>query len=199
MDVGILGGTFDPVHLGHLAIAEEARKRLSLSQVIFIPAGQPWLKTGREIIPVDHRIAMVRLAINDTSYFQVSTIEVDRPGPSYTAETLSDLHERLGNNVNLFLILGWDTLNELPRWHNPAAVVKMCKLVAFTRKDIDRPDLDILEKSVPGIKKKTVLLDIKPVDVSSSEIRERAAKGLSLESFVPQRVALYIEEQNLYR
>jgi nicotinate-nucleotide adenylyltransferase len=199
MDVGVLGGTFDPVHLGHLAIAEEARQRLSLSQVIFIPARHPWLKTGREITPVHHRIAMVNIAINDAPYFEVSTIEVDRPGPSYTAVTLSDLKKKLGKSVNLFVILGWDSLNELPIWHNPNAVVKMCKLVAFTRKDKERPDLDILEKSVPGIKKKTLLIDMKPVDVSSSEIRERVAKGLSLARLVPEKVVRYIEEQNLYR
>jgi nicotinate-nucleotide adenylyltransferase len=199
MDLGILGGTFDPVHLGHLAIAEEARKRLSLRKVIFVPAGQPWLKTDRGISPASHRIKMIGLATGDKPYFELSTIETDCPGPSYTVDTLVALKRNLGADVKLFLILGWDSLMELPKWHNPAVLVKMCTLVAFTRMDTKRPDLAALEALVPGVKQSTIMLDIKPVGISATDIRGKAARGLSLSGLVPDRVARYIKEQKLYR
>ncbi len=198
MKIGFLGGTFDPVHLGHLAIAEAARSRLSLNKVLFVPAGQPWLKTNRKISPGRDRIAMVKLAIKDYPYFEVSTIEIDHPGPSYTSDTLAGLKNKLGENTDLFLILGWDSLIEMPKWHDPAGVIGKCSLVAITRIN-GKPDLDDLEKSIPGIKKRTILLDMEPVDISSTEVRERVVKGLSLSGFVPEPVERYIEENNLYR
>jgi nicotinate-nucleotide adenylyltransferase len=198
MDIGILGGTFDPVHLGHIAVAEEARRRLALRQILFVPAGQPWLKTSRETTPAVHRGKMLKLAIKGISYFTISTVEIDRPGPSYTVDTLAALQTQLGTKVWLFLLMGWDSFNELSEWHHPNELVKMCQLVAFTRMSSERPDLDALEKFVPGIKKNTILLDIKAVDISSTDIRERAAKGLSLEGLVPETVERYIREQKLY-
>ncbi len=199
MKTGILGGTFDPVHLGHLAIAEKARQRLRLRRVIFVPAGQPWLKADREITPASHRIKMVELAIADKPYFEVSTVEADRRGPSYTVDTLAVLQQKLGAQAKLFLIVGWDSLNELPEWYNPAALVKMCSLVAVTRPDSTKPDLEALEALVPGIKQSTILLDIAPVAISSTDIRNRVVNGLSLSGLVPDKVASYIREQKLYR
>jgi nicotinate-nucleotide adenylyltransferase len=199
MKIGVLGGTFDPVHLGHLAIAEETRRKLSLSRIIFIPAGQPWLKTDRAITPAPHRIKMIKIAIETNPYFEVSTTEIDRKGPSYTVDTLSALKQDLGTEAKLFLIIGWDNLIELPKWHNPDVLVKLCTLVAFTRAGSKRPDLMALEALVPGLKKNTIILDIEPIDISSTDIRERAARGLSLRRLVPDRVARYIRENNLYK
>jgi len=199
MDTGILGGTFDPIHLGHLAIAEEARRRLKLSRVIFIPTGQPWLKADREIMPARHRLNMIELAIAGKPYFELSTIEIDRPGPSYTVDTLSILQQTLGAQTKFFLIVGWDSLNELPAWHKPTAVLRRCKLVAVIRTGGNSPDLEVLEKSVPGVKRNTILLDMKPVDISSTNIRRRAASGLPLIGLVPESVDEYIREQKLYR
>ena len=198
MKIGLLGGTFDPVHLGHIAIAREARNRLSLNKVLFVPTGQPWLKANRTIAPAGDRIAMVKLAIVNSPYFEVSTVEIDRPGPSYTSDTLISLKKGPGEDTELFLILGWDSLNEMPKWHDPVAVVGKCTLVAITRIN-GKPDLVELEKSIPGIKKKTILIDMKPFDMSSSEIRERVSKGLSLKKFVPDLVENYIEAKGLYR
>lgn len=198
MNAGVLGGTFDPIHFGHLAIAEEARRRLPLSRVIFVPAGHPWLKVGREITPSVYRIKMIELAITGMPYFELSTIEIKRQGPSYTVDTLSTLQKELGAKAKLFLILGWDSLNELPMWHNPAELVKMCKLAVFNRTSSNSPDLAALEASVPGVTQSTILLDMKPVDISSTDIRMRAAKGLSLSGLVPEQVERYIKEQKLY-
>ena len=200
MNIGILGGTFDPVHCGHLAIAKEAKKKLGLRRVLFVPAGRPWLKVNdREITDVKHRVKMVELAIESIPYFELSSIEIERPGPSYTVDTVTELKKRIGSDTEFFLLLGWDSLIELPKWHNPAELIKICRLAAFTRVMTDPPDLNALEKELPGIKKSTMLLDMKPVDISSSDIRNRVARGLPVKGLVPDAVAAYIREQKLYR
>ncbi len=199
MNIGILGGTFDPIHLGHLVIAEQAQLRLGLGRVIFIPAGEPWLKSDRHITPARHRVEMVRLAIAGRSHFELSTIEVERPGPSYSVDTVAALHGQLGAGYSFFFLLGWDSLAELPRWKEPERLVRMCRLVAITRAGFSRPDLQAMEALVPGVTGNVLWLDIPPVDISSSEIRSRVARGLPIRDLVPPEVADYIEEHQLYR
>ncbi|UCH51119.1 MAG: nicotinate-nucleotide adenylyltransferase [Chloroflexota bacterium] len=199
MKIGVLGGTFDPIHSGHLVIAEEARLRLKLARVLFVPARQQWLKTGREIAPATHRIEMVKLAIANNPYFEVSTVETDRPGPSYSVETMAILQQRLGAEVKIFFVVGWDSLAELPQWKEPDGLIQLCKLVAVTRPGFNRPDLKALESFVPGVTRSVVWLDIAPVDISSSDIRYRVAQGLSIKGLVPDEVESYIKERKLYR
>lgn len=199
MNIGVLGGTFDPIHSGHLIVAEQARLKLDLSRVIFIPAGEPWLKLDRDITPAQHRVEMVRLAIAGNPYFELSTIEVERPGLSYSVDTIAILREQLGSACNLFFLLGWDSLAELPRWKEPARLIQMCRLVAVTRPGFSRPDLQAMEALVPGVSGNVLWLDIPPVDISSSEIRRRIAHGLPIRDLVPPKVADYIEEHQLYR
>lgn len=199
MDIGILGGTFDPVHMGHLRIAEEARVRLELSRVLFVPAGQPWLKADEAVASPIHRVEMVRWAIAGSPYFELSTVEVDRPGPSYAVDTVAILQQQLGAEASFFFLLGWDSLAELPRWKEPDKLVRMCRLVAVPRPDFSPPDLEALESSIPGVTQSVVLLDMPLVDVSSSDIRKRVAKGLSIQGLVPDDVEEYIKEQQLYR
>lgn len=199
MDIGILGGTFDPVHVGHLRIAEEARVRLELSRVLFVPAGQPWLKADEAIASPIHRVEMVRRAIADNPYFELSTVEVDRPGPSYAVDTVAILQQQLGAEASFFFLLGWDSLAELPRWKEPDKLVQMCQLVAVPRPDFSPPNLEALESSIPGVTQSVVLLDMPLVDVSSSDIRKRVAQGLSIQGLVPDDVEEYIQEQQLYR
>ncbi len=199
MDIGVLGGTFDPIHLGHLMMAEEAKQRLALARVIFVPAGQPWLKVDKAVAPGTHRVEMVRRAIAGQADFELSTTEVDRPGPSYTVDTVDVLERQLGTEASFFLLLGWDSLAELALWKEPAKLVQLCRLVAIPRPDCSPPDLEALESSIPGIARSMVLLDVPPVDISSSDIRERVAQGLPFRHLVPEEVAKYIEEQGLYR
>jgi len=199
MDIGVLGGTFDPIHSGHLIIAEEARLRLRLARVLFVPAGQPWLKTGRTISPAAHRVEMVKRAIGINSYFELSTVEVDRPGPSYSVETIAILQQQMGAEATIFFLVGWGSLADLPQWKEPAKLIQLCKLVAVTRPGFSRPDLKTLEASVPGVTQSLVWLDIPPVDISSSDIRKRVAQGLSIHGLVPEGVESYIKEQKLYR
>jgi len=198
MNIGVLGGTFDPIHLGHLIIAEEARLKLDLARVIFVPAGQPWLKLDRNITPATHRLEMVRLAIEGKPYFELSTVETDRPGPSYSVDTIAVLRQQLGKECALFLVLGWDSVSELPQWKEPVRLVQMCRLVAVTRPGFSRPDLARLEALVPGLTENVVWLEIPPVDISSSEIRERVARGLPIGHLVPLKVERYILEHGLY-
>ena len=199
MDIGVMGGTFDPIHRGHLIIAEEARQRLGLILIIFAPAGKPWLKADRKITMATHRVKMIELASAANHHFELSTVEVERPGPSYTVDTLATLQQKLCPNARLFFLLGWDSLADLPKWREPYRLVTMCHLVAFTRTGIDRPDLDVLEASVPGAAGSVIFLDITPVDISSSNVRERVAQRLSIHQLVPDDVERYILEQKLYQ
>ena len=132
MRIGILGGTFDPVHAGHIFVAEEARLRLSLERVLFIPAGNPWLKVDRTISSARDRVEMVRLAIAKHEHFRLCTVEVDRGGPSYTVDTVDELRRKLGDQ-EFYLILGRDSFTELPMWKEPQRLVGMCRLVVVPR------------------------------------------------------------------
>ena len=198
MDIGVLGGTFDPIHIGHLTIAEAVRSRLNLAEILFVPAGVPWLKTDRPISAVEHRVEMVRLAIADKPYFKLSEVDVKRAGPSYTVDTIADLQGQTGSEDELFLILGWDSLVELPEWHEPSRLITMCRLVVVPRPGYPRPKLKSLEASIPGISQRAILMDGPEIDISALNIRERVAKGLSVHHLVPEPVNRYIKEHGLY-
>ncbi len=198
MNIGILGGTFDPIHLAHLAVAEEVRVRLDLAEIIFVPAGQPWLKANSPISVAEHRIQMVRLAIADKPYFKLSTLEIDRAGPSYSVDTIAELQGQLGAGDELFFILGWDSLAELPLWHEPSQLIQMCRLVAVPRPGYSVPDLKKLEAKVPGLSQRVILMDKPEIDISATEIRNRVAQGLSISHLVPEPVERYIKQHRLY-
>lgn len=198
MKIGVLGGTFDPVHNGHLIVAEQGRLQLGLERVLFVPAGRPWLKADRKITPAMKRVEMVKLSIASYPYFEISTVEIDRPGASYSVDTMSTLQVQLGSDADLYLLMGWDSLREIPLWKEPERLAKVCRIAAFTRPGYSRPDLKSLEESIPEISKSVVWLDIKPVDISSSDIRMKVRKGLPIDDLVPEVVARYIEEHRLY-
>jgi nicotinate-nucleotide adenylyltransferase len=196
VNIGILGGTFDPIHIGHLIVAEEARIKLGFSEVLFVPAGQPWLKLDRNISPAVHRVEMVRRAISDNPNFKLCTLEVERPGPSYTVDTLTILRKQLGSEASLFFILGRDTLAGLPLWKEPQKLVQLCRLVVAPR--LGSKDLKHLEAAIPGLLDKVIQLDMPIIGISSAEIRQRIAQGLTIRYLVPAEVEKYITEQKLY-
>jgi len=198
MNIGVLGGTFDPVHNGHLIVAEEVKTRLNLAEIIFVPAGQPWLKVDRPISPAEHRLQMLRLALADKSYFKRSTIEIERTGPSYTVDTITELRDKLGSEDELFFILGWDSLAELPQWREPSRLIKICYLVAVPRPGYPRPKLKTLEVIIRGLSQRVMLMKKPEIDISASAIRERVARGLSIRHLVPEPVNRYIKEHGLY-
>ena len=198
LKIGILGGTFDPIHLGHLAIAEEALNRLDLDRVILIPAGRPWLKSGHQVSSPAHRLAMVRLAIQNRPGLEVSTIEVDRPGPTYTVDTLVELRRELGSGVELYLILGMDSVRELRRWRDPELLFGMCTVVAVSRPDsVDVSSAEI-ERSFITARGRTRTIRGPMLNISATDIRMRVAEGRSISNCVPPSVQRYIRQHGLY-
>ena len=198
VNIGILGGTFDPIHIGHLILAEEVRIKLSLKEVLFVPASQPWLKLDHSITSAIHRVEMVRRAIAANPRFKLCTLEVERSGPSYTIDTISTLREQLGTQVTLFFILGYDALAELPLWKEPTRLAQICRLVVIPRLGSKSLDLNSLEASVLGVSASVIQLDTPVIEISSSEIRKRIAQGLSVRYLVPAEVEEYIAAQKLY-
>ena len=196
MNIGVLGGTFDPIHMGHLIVAEEARIRLGLQEVLFVPAGQPWLKLDRHISPAIHRVEMVRRAIGNNPHFKLCTLEVERSGPSYTVDTMMILRKQLGSEASLFFIVGRDTLAELPLWKEPRKLVQLCRFVVAPR--LGTKDLKHLETSIPELPERVVQLDMPVIEISSSGIRHRIGQGLSIRYLVPAEVEEYITEQKIY-
>jgi nicotinate-nucleotide adenylyltransferase len=198
--IGVLGGTFDPIHLGHLIVSEYIREKLGLREVLFIPAGQPWLKLKEEkhVSAAEHRLAMVRLAVASNRYFKVSTIEIDRSGPSYSIDTVLALKSRLGAGAEIYFIVGPDALAKLPKWKDPARLLEACKVVGIGRPGHGNADLRALESALPGVSQSIKLVDVPQIDISSTDIRKRVSQGLSIRYLVPEAVEKYIAEHKLY-
>lgn len=196
--IGVMGGTFDPIHNGHVQVALEAQKQLELRQVIFIPAGQPWMKSDRQITIAEHRVAMVRLAIRQYPGFSLSTMEIERQGPTLTVDTLRELNTAYDGRAYLFLILSWNTLTELPKWKEPEEIVRLATIVTAPRPGYKKPDLDLLEGKIPGITHKLIWLDKPVINISATSIRARVAHGKPISDMVAAKVAGYIRDNQLY-
>ena len=198
MRIGIIGGTFDPIHIAHLIAAEEARTQLNLQEVIFIPVGQPWRKRGQPLSPANLRMAMVSIAIAPNPFFRVSSMEVDRPGPTYTIDTLIALREELGTEAEVHFILGVDALLEMPKWKDPTRILELCTPTVFTRPGYEISSLAQLEEALPGIARKSLVLPDLQIGVSATEIRRRVASGASIRYLVPLGVERFIIDNRLY-
>jgi nicotinate-nucleotide adenylyltransferase len=199
MKTGILGGTFDPIHNGHLAIADEAKAYLNLNEVIFLPAGQPWMKADRPITPALDRVEMLRLALQGRPHSKLSTMEIEYEGPSYSVDTIAQLEKQSAEAHDFYFIIGWDNLSKLGLWKEPDRLIKLCYLAAVPRPGFGRPDMKKLEAEIPGITKKVILMNRPLVDISATDIRNRVAQGLSIKGLVPEKVETYIKEHGLYR
>jgi nicotinate-nucleotide adenylyltransferase len=196
--VGLIGGTFDPIHLGHLIIAEETRTQLALDGMVFAPAGDQPLKPERQITDPEHRLRMVELAIAGNPYFSASRVDVDRPGPHYTVETVQMLREAWVETVEIYFLIGSDSLADLPKWHQPERLMRLCHIVAVGRPGY-QVDLEQLERSLPGVTSLIQRLDTPTLDISATEIRRRVRERRSIRYLVPASVRRYIEEHRLYR
>jgi nicotinate-nucleotide adenylyltransferase len=199
--LGIMGGTFDPIHLGHLAAAEEAREALGLERILFVPAGQPPHKPERPVTPAAHRLAMVERAIAGNAAFELSRIEVDREGPSYTADTvelLAAAERAEDRQPDLTLILSVESFHGLPSWHEPRRILALCRLAVVPRGGFPTPERAWLAEQFRGVPVRVAFLDAPRLRLSGSEIRQRVATGRSIRYLVPDAVMDYIGDHGLY-
>ena len=199
MKIGVFGGTFDPIHLGHLIVADEARETLGLDEVLFIPSGRPWVKAGTPVSAACHRMAMVVMAVGPTPWFRALDLDVKRPGPTYTVDTLLELRSELGEEAELYLILGLDAVQDMPRWHQPARIFELCTVVGMSRPGVADLDHAALDAVVPNAAERVVLLEGPVVSVSGTDLRRRVREGRSIRHRVPEAVEAYIYRQGLYR
>jgi nicotinate-nucleotide adenylyltransferase len=196
--IGIMGGTFDPIHVGHLAVAEEAREALGLERVLFVPAGQPPHKPPGSVSAVRDRVAMVELAIAGNDAFELSTVEVERDGPSFTVDTVEAL-SAADPAATLHLILSAETFAELPTWHEPERLFETARMAVVPREGYPAPDPAWLGRAFPGREDRVDYLEGPRLGLSSTALRARVAAGRSIRYLVPPAVEAYIVEHHLYR
>ena len=195
--VGMLGGTFDPPHNAHLALAEAARATLHLDRVVVVPAGDPWRKRDRAVTPAAARVEMVRAAVGGHSWISVSTVEVDRHGPSYTAETLAALVQP---GEQWWFILGADALADMPHWSEPNRILELARLAVARRPDSTGPLLTPeVRATLPEIESRIDFIQMSQLDISATEIRRRIAAGESTDDLLPHPVREVIDRLALYR
>lgn len=194
--IGIMGGTFDPIHFGHLNCAERVREALGLDRVIFIPAGDPAFKQGRDIADSCDRYEMCSLAIADNPAFEMSDLEISRSGITYTVDTLEEIRDRLSGETELFFIIGSDSLHSLHEWKDPAKLAMLARFACVVRPGSGIDASSISELEAKGFRIDVV--DAPSLDISSSTIRELCADGLSIRYLIPLSVKRYITEHGLY-
>jgi nicotinate-nucleotide adenylyltransferase len=194
--IGVLGGTFDPVHNGHLRIADTLRTALNLDRVLWVPAGRPPHKSDQIVSSDRDRLAMLDLALAGSATDEISTIDIDRSGPSYTADTLEILAGRFPS-ARLFFLMGEDSLRDLPTWHDPERILRVAELAVAGRPGVET-DLESLELQVPGVGKHVHVVPTKEIAISSSDIRRRVRESQPVGGLVPAIVEAYIRDNGLY-
>lgn len=198
MRLGIFGGTFDPPHLGHLILAAEAADCFGLERVLWVITPDPPHKHFQRVSPLEVRIKLLRAAIGTTAGFEISRVDIDRPGPQYAVDTVRLLREA-NPGCELTYLIGGDSLRDLPHWYAPGRLLATIDRLGIMRRPGDQVDLDELERALPGIGQKMGFVDAPLLEISSSSIRERVAEGRHFRFFVPERVNALIEEMKLYR
>lgn len=195
--IAIFGGTFDPIHIGHLILAEEAHFQLALDKVYLVPAGDPPHKQERKLTPMAHRFTMCELATADIDYISISRLDADRPGPHYTADMVRLMRQEVGDETQLFFLMGMDSLRDLPTWHEAEWLVENCRLVALSRHDVTL-DWDKLEAALPGLQERVIILDMPELEIASHQIQRRVKLGQPIRHQVPRLVEGYIQKHKLY-
>jgi nicotinate-nucleotide adenylyltransferase len=190
-----MGGTFDPIHHGHLMAAEEARWQFELDEVVFVPTGQPWMKSERRVSPAEDRYLMVVIATSSNPRFMVSRLEIERDGPTYTVDTLRAIAAERGD-VDLFFITGADAMLEILQWKDPEEALELAHFIAATRPGYD---LSAFERGAPTEHPNVSVMQIPALAISSTDIRRRVANGAPIRYLVPEGVQTYISKAGLYR
>ena len=193
-----MGGTFDPIHMGHLITAEIVRVSAALDEIIFIPAARPPHKENKGEAPAEDRLLMVQCAVEGNPSFSVSDIELRREGPSYTVDTIAALSEQLGD-AELFVITGADAMNDLYRWHDPVRLLHSCTFIVAARQGVELDESRLAEQFSPEQRSRIRIVPTPHLEISSTVIRARVRAGRSIRYLVPRAVELYIEERGLYR
>jgi nicotinate-nucleotide adenylyltransferase len=191
-----MGGTFDPIHHGHLVTAEEALWQFGLDEVLFVPTGQPWMKLHPDLSPAEDRYLMTVIATASNPHFSVSRIEVDREGSTYTVDTLKAIHERSGKGAELYFITGADAILEIFHWKDPEEVLELAHFIAATRPGFD---LARFEAEEPTRHPKVTVMNVPALAISSTDIRARVREGQTIRYLVPEGVKTYIDKARLYR
>ena len=197
--IGILGGTFDPPHHGHLEIARQAQAQADLERVIFIPAAQPRLKSAQPQANPQHRLAMLRLAADNAPAFEVSDLELRRPGPTLTVETLRQLRQQTANDTELYFILGLDVLSHFHQWIQPQEITQLARLLAVSRPGYAKFNWPAFYAQNPHAAGRVECLTTPPIYLSASQLRRRLANGQPVTNLIPPAVEQYIQENGLYR
>lgn len=206
--IGVIGGTFDPVHYGHLVIAEEVYAALQLEKMVFVPTGLPAHKPDRVVTAPEHRLAMLARAIAGNPHFSLSRVDVDRPGPSYSVDTLRLLREEWegetmpARRVAIYFVIGWDSLEYLLTWHDPAGMIAQMDYLVTVRRpgyNEDERYLESLETRLPGIRQRLLVVPAPQLDISSTDLRTRVAQGRPIKYQLPESVEQYIVQYGLYR
>ena len=192
--IGIMGGTFDPIHYGHLLAAEFARAAAGLNRVIFVPSGNPPHKSYGGMAAAEDRFEMARLAIESNPCFEISRLEIDREGPSYTADTL-EFFSALYPGAGLFFITGLDAALDIPNWHEPLKILSLCRILVIARTGYIR---DKISMSDDLIRDSLLILDTELIDISATDIRNKARSGCGIRYMTPDAVCDYIKMKNLY-
>lgn len=198
MKIGILGGTFDPIHLGHVAVATQALIELRLDRILFIPTGKPWMKAGSQITEADHRRKMVQLAIQGEGRFSESGIEIERGGLTFTIDTLRELNQTLEPGTQLFFIIGMDSAMTMYRWKDPERILELCTLVLVSRPDQTEFNQSLFNKIRAGAAEGAIRINTLGIDISADKIRTLLEDGGSIGGLVDPAVEEYIKEHNLY-
>lgn len=189
-----MGGTFDPIHQGHLVVASEVRARFDLDEVIFVPTGEPWQKAGRDVAPAEHRYLMTVIATAANPHFSVSRADIDRDGPTYTIDTLRDLHA-VEPDADLYFITGADAMSQILGWRNHAELFELAHFVG-----VSRPGHPMTPEDLDGLPDDSVTqLEVPALAISSTDVRERVASGEPVWYLVPDGVVQYIAKHGLYR
>ena len=196
--LGIMGGTFDPVHVGHLAAAEQVREAFGLDAVIFMPAGDPWMKKGRSLAPAEDRYAMVAAAVQDNPHFDASRLEIDRKGETYTVDTLRALRAHYPDNVELCFISGADAMLRVHEWREASELARLAHLIAVTRPGYDLGEARENYRRAHGCDVSLAAFEVTPLEISSTDLRKKVREGRSLRYLTPQVVANYIAAHSLY-
>ncbi|MCL5960107.1 MAG: nicotinate-nucleotide adenylyltransferase [Chloroflexi bacterium] len=199
MKIGVLGGSFDPIHYGHLVAAQEALMALKLSRVIFVPAGQPPHKLHRTLSDPEARLEMVNIAISSNPGFESSRIDIDRPGPHYSVDTVKILRHRLGSEAEIFFIVGLDSLLDMGTWRDPQQLLMLCRLVGVTRPGYPRADLQTLDARIQRWADRIIVLPIPEMNISSSGLRQRVRDVRPIKYQLPEGVEEYIFAKGLYK